>query len=229
MRSMLRRRRVPSDLLTPPMRSLRSLCFLLALAPPSTALASNPGGWVNSQVPVCISLVGSVGGVPATAVGEFVVIMRDLANNPVPGVVVAINLSASPDLRLCADQLDPAVTVNCAGKIISKLSAADGSARFTLLGGSTGTGNAVTLLYGGRIFANGSLIATPTVSTYDLDGTSGVGANDLSAWLHDFASGQPYGRSDYDCSNTIGANDLSMWLVVFGSGAMAQSCGASCP
>ena len=48
------------------------------------------------------------------------------------------------------------------------------------------------------------LIGSPTVAAYDLDGASGVGANDLSAWLTDFGSGQPYGRSDFDCSGGVG-------------------------
>jgi hypothetical protein len=100
---------------------------------------------------------------------------------------------------------------------------------FTLLGGSNGAGNASTLLGGGQIFANGSLLQHPTVSAYDLDGASGVGANDLSAWLGDFGSGQPFGRSDYDCSGNVGANDLSLWFNAFGSGTMVESCAASCP
>jgi hypothetical protein len=113
--------------------------------------------------------------------------------------------------------------------MVTKHTAADGSAHFTILGGSNGGGNAVTLLGGGRIFANGTLIASPTVSAFDLDGGSGVGANDLSCWLTDFGSGQPFGRADYDCSGGVGANDLSFWLTAFGQGTMTQSCGASCP
>ena len=209
------------------MRSLRSLCMLVALATPSLAHAGLPP-CCNSTVPSCISLVGSRGSVPA-ATGAFTVVVRDLANNPIAGVGVTIDLANAMDLRICADQLDPAATVNCAAKTVRKFTAADGSVHFTVLGGSNGAGNATTLLNGGRIFANGFLIGSPTVSAYDLDGISGVGANDLSAWLGDFFTGNPIGRSDYDCSNSVGANDFSIWLGVFGSGAMAQSCGASCP
>ena len=100
---------------------------------------------------------------------------------------------------------------------------------FVVLGGSNGGGNASTLLGGGKIFANGTLLQTPTVSAFDLDNAGGVGANDLSAWLTDFGSGNPYGRSDYDCSGGIGANDLSLWLGEFGNGTSASSCAASCP
>ena len=206
----------------------RSLCLLLGLVSPAVAMADNCS-CPNSTSPQCISLVGAYGGVAARAVGEFTVVIRDLANDPLPGAVVVIDLSTAPDLRLCADQLDPAATVDCARKTVSKLTGADGSVRFTVLGSSNGAGNASTLLNGGRIYANGTLIQSPTVSAYDLDGAAGVGANDLSAWLGDFGSGQPFGRSDYDCSGNIGANDLSLWLDAYGSGAMAESCGSQCP
>ena len=112
---------------------------------------------------------------------------------------------------------------------VTKVAGADGNATFTILGHSNGPGNASTLLGGGRIFANGTLIQSPTVSAFDLDGASGMGAGDLSAWLTDFGTGQPFGRSDYDCSGTLGAGDLSRWLTAFGTGTMAESCGASCP
>jgi hypothetical protein len=183
---------------------------------------------LNDTSPACISLVGTNGVVPAAA-GQFEVICRDLANNPLVGAVVVIDLSTCPDLVLCVNQMDPNATVDCVRKTVTKLTAADGSVHFTVLGGSNGAGNAVTLLDGGMIFANGVLIGRPTVSTYDLDGSGGVGANDLSAWLGDFGTGNNFGRSDYDCSRSVGANDLSLWLDAYGSGTMTASCGASCP
>jgi len=202
------------------------LALALVLAAPclATAEPSPP----NSTTPSCISLVGSSGGVAAAA-GQFTVVIRDLANNPIPGARVTIDVSGHPDLHLCADQLDAAMSVDCVHGTVSKLTDAAGSVQFTLLGGSNGAGGAVTLLGGGRIYWEGTLIAFPTVSAFDLDGSSGVGANDLSAWLTDFGSGNDYGRCDYDCSGGVGANDLSLWLTVFGSGEMAESCGTNCP
>ena len=202
------------------------LAMLLALLVPSPAL-SEPSPPCDIT-PACISLVGT-NGIAAAPTGEFTVIARDLACNPLAGASVVIDLSACPDLFLCADQLDPAVTVDCANKTARKLTGADGSVRFTILGGSNGAGNAVTLLGGGRIFKNGGLIGAPTVSAFDLDGANGVGAGDLSAWLTDFGSGNPFGRSDYDCSGSIGAGDLSFWLSAFASGASTLSCASQCP
>jgi len=183
----------------------------------------------NATTPSCVSLVCSNGGVAAANAGQFTVDVRDCANRPYAGAVIVIDLGSTLDMHFCADQLDPGVTVDCAHQRARKVADANGSATFTLLGGSNGAGNASTLLGGGKIFSDGLLIGSPTVSAYDLDGSGGVGANDMSAWLGDFFTGQPYGRSDYDCSGYVGANDLSMWLGAFASGTMTTSCGASCP
>jgi len=204
------------------------LCLACVLVVPSVGWAGLPSP-ANSTAPSCISLVGSNGGVPALAAGQFQVVYRDLANNPIANGAIVIDLSGAPDLNICADQLDADATVDCVHRTVTKHTAADGSVRFTILGGSNGAGNAVTLLNGGKIFANGTLIQSPTVSAFDLDGAAGVGANDLSAWLTDFGSGLNYGRSDFDCSGNLGANDLSFWLTAFGSGTMAQSCTSQCP
>jgi hypothetical protein len=213
------------------MRLLCWICLLLAVTTPlaaPAALAGLPSAG-NDTAPACISLVGSNGAVPATAWGQFTVVIRDLANNPVAGASVVVDFSSCFDIAICADQMDPNATVNCAAKTVRKFTGVDGSVRFTILGSSNGSGSAPTLLNGGRIFSNGQLVQSPTVSTFDLDGSSGVGANDLSVWLTDFGTGQPYGRSDYDCSGGIGANDLSFWLTAFGSGTMTSSCASNCP
>ena len=194
----------------------------------SAAMAGVPSA-ANSTAPACFSLVGSLAGVPDNAAGQFTVIVRDLANNALNGASVVIDLSGCLDLAICNDQLDANATVNCGAKTTRKFTDALGHVTFTILGGSNGGGNASTLLGGGKIFANGTLIQTPTVSAFDLDGAGGVGANDLSAWFGDFGSGNNYGRSDYDCSGTIGANDLSIWFGEFGAGTSASSCAVACP
>ena len=193
----------------------------------SAAMAGVPSP-TNSTTPLCISLVGSLAGVP-DAVGQFNIVVRDLANNPLNGASVVIDLSGCNDLSICDDQLDANALVNCGAKTTRKFTNALGQVTFIVLGGSNGGGNASSLLGAGRIYANGTQIQAPTVSAFDLDGAGGVGANDLSAWLGDFGSGQPFGRSDYDCSGNIGANDLSLWLGRFGAGTSASSCAVACP
>jgi hypothetical protein len=193
----------------------------------SAAMAGVPSA-TNSTAPACITLVGSLAGVPDAA-GQFTITVRDLANNPLNGASVVIDVSGCTDIAICNDQLDVNALVNCGAKTTRKFTDALGNVTFTVLGGSNGGGNATTLTNGGKIFANGTLIKQPTVAAFDLDGAGGVGANDLSAWLGDFGSGNPYGRSDYDCSGNIGANDLSLWLGEFGAGTSASSCAVACP
>jgi len=183
----------------------------------------------NTDVPFLIPVVGSNGVVPASGFGRFDVVVRDHANNPVPGATVTIDLSFATDVSLCADPLDPSLTVNCANKTVSGTTNAFGQVFFTVLGGSNGAANATTLLQGGRIYANGILIASPTVAVFDLDGVNGLGAGDLTAFLTDFASGQPWGRSDLDGNNGLGAHDLAVFLSAFASGTQIVSCSARCP
>jgi hypothetical protein len=195
----------------------------------SAAMAGVPSPG-NSVTPPCISLVGNLAGVP-DAVGSFTVTVRDLANNPLNGASVVVDLSGCTDLAMCADQLDAGAIVNCAAKTSRKFTNLAGQVSFIVLGGSNGAGNATTLLAGAKIYANGTLIGSPTANCYDLDGAGGVGINDLSVWLTDFGTfGNPaFGRSDFDCSGGVGINDLSVWLTEFGAGTSAASCAATCP
>jgi hypothetical protein len=195
----------------------------------SAAMAGVPSPG-NSTVPPCISLVGSLAGAP-DAVGTFTVTVRDLANNPLNGASVVVDLSGCTDLAICSDQLDAGALVNCAAKTTRKFTNLAGQVSFIVLGGSNGSGNATTLLGGAKIYANGTLIGSPTAAAFDLDGSNGVGINDLSVWLTDFGTlGNPaFGRSDFDCSGSVGINDLSVWLTEFGNGTSAASCAISCP
>ena len=197
----------------------------------SAAMAGVPSEG-NSTKPAFFTIGGSTdsftAGTPDPS-GLFIVIVRDLANNPLNGASVVIDFSNCDDVSICEDQFDVDALVNCAAKTVRKFTDITGSVQFNLIGGSNGAGLASTLQNGGRIYANGTLIGSPTVAVYDLDGASGVGANDLSAWFTDFGTGNAYGRSDYDGSGGVGANDLSLWFTVFGSGASSSSCAVACP
>jgi hypothetical protein len=211
-------------------RSLFMSLIAFALLSLSTvgARAGLPG-LGDSITPTAIRLVGASGGIPDAVAGQFEVVARDNANNPINGLSVVIDISNCADLVICADQMDPDALTNCAAKKVRKFTNAAGEVTFTMLGGSSGAGNASSLAHSARIFGNGALMGTPSVSSFDLDGTGGVGAGDLSVWLGDFGSGMNWARSDYDGSGTVGAADLSEWLAVFGSSGSAQSCAVSCP
>ena len=192
------------------------------------ALADTPGV-SNCTVPACIVLVGLAGDVPAVDAGEFVVTIRDLANNPIQGAIVAIDLSIAPDVRFASLQTDGDLVVDCAASRVHKLSDVHGQARFTIVGRGTGdfspgqTGS-IALVYWDQ-----ALIGSPVVKTYDLDGQLGLGAADFSMWISEFYGSDPSWALDYDCSGTLGANDLSVWLTAYGRGTQTSSAGAVCP
>jgi hypothetical protein len=207
-------------------RVTRLVAVGLIVASPGIAGTPSPA---NSLVPAGIALVGSTEGFPDAATGQFTVVVRGLTGSPYNGASVVLDLIGCEDLELCADQLDASTLVNCGAKTMRKFTNVSGAVTFTVLGRSNGGGNASTLLHGAKVYANGTLIGSPTVAAYDLDGQSGIGANDLSAWLTDFGTGNPYGRADYDGSGDVGANDLSFWLSAFGAGRSTSSCASACP
>ena len=215
------------------MNRLRRLSLLPLLAAvlfiPRAWAQGGLGGCHNCTLPTAIRLVGSSRGAPDATAGTFTIVVRDLAMNPVAHASVVIGFENCPDLTICADQLDADATVNCAARTVRKLADASGAVTFTILGHSNGAGGATTLANGGQIYVNGTFSMSPTVSAFDLDGSGGVGAGDLSVWLTDFGSDVGWGRSDYDGDGRVGAGDLSEWLTVFGAGGSAQSCSASCP
>lgn len=207
----------------------RTLAIVIAmswLTPPQVARCAVPSA-ANSTAPTMIRLVGATAAFADTADGQFLVVVRDLVNNPKNGSNVVVDFSGCPDIQVCADQLDPNAVVFCSAKTVRKFTDANGSVQFTILGSSTGP--AVSIGGCAKIFASGALLRTPSVAAFDLDGAGGVGAGDLSIWLADFGSGMAWARSDYDGSGTVGAGDLSLWLEVFGSGRSPQSCSTSCP
>ena len=200
---------------------------LLMFQAPDTARADDPP-FPNHITPACIRLVASNGSAPASAFGQFEVLIRDLANNPIPDVSVVIDLSSIPELALATDQLDPDVVLECGAGRVRKISDVNGRVVFCIVGGGRPGIPPSALLGAGRIYANGTLIATPTVSAFDLDGLHGLSAGDLTQFLDDFSTGVNYGRSDYDCSTYLGAGDLAQWLRAFSNGTQILSA-PSCP
>jgi hypothetical protein len=208
---------------------VQRLLLAAALLSVAACAGASPPSPANSTTPSCIILVGSDGTTPSQAFGHFNVIYRDLANNPMPNAPIVVDLSGIPELFIAADQRDPALVVSCAEKRVTKLTDVNGRADFCIIGASLEGVPPVVLLGGGKIFAAGTLIGSPTVSAFDLDGRLGLGAGDLVQFLGDFASGNPYGRSDFDCSGSIGANDLTIWLRAFASATQIVSASATCP
>ena len=193
-----------------------------------TQIIVDPGP-TNSSVPACIGIMGHNGSGVLDPLSQFTVIHRDLANNPIAGAMIVIDFSAVGELRLCADDHDPNVIVDCAARTVSRLTDANGVATFRIAGWSLAAPATPGSPYNdGKIFANGILLGSPTIQIYDLD-RNGLGASDLSFWLSDFFSGNNAARGDYDCTGSLGAGDLSRWLTVYFASGSSANCSPEGP
>jgi len=198
---------------------------IAAAAAPRPALSTtpSPGNW---EIPPMIALVGHDANGVADPRGEFLIAVRDLANNPMPNSVVTIDLSACVEARLCSDPHDPAAIVNCGLRSVSKVTDINGEVRFRLVGCSVGTPGQPGADYNcARVYADGMFGGAPSVAIYDLGGCDGVDSSDLSNWVADFflTSGVP--RGDYDGSHDVSANDLAGWLAAFFAADSRFNCG----
>lgn len=182
----------------------------------------------NSTVPSHVLMVGLREGVPDTTVGAFTIVSRDAANAPEPGKLIEFRILNCPAARLATDQLQPGVSTRCATHGVTAVTDLNGMVRFAVVGGSEAQG-----LHGmgpcAQVYSSGTPIGTVRIAYLDLDGSLGLGANDVSVWLSDFATGEPIGRSDFNGDQLLTADDLSVWLQVWADGRQVASPTAYCP
>ncbi len=180
------------------------------------------GGVPNSDIPCGITLVGTTGGI-ADPLGQFTIVLRDLAFNPAPNCEVMIDFGAcDPDIRISLTQPHPGLRVECDanGARVYGTTDANGVLNARIVGaatpGATAAGFKCASVYGG-----GQILGTINVAACDLDGSGGANPADISRFLVDLFDGDFEGRTDYNCSNTISPTDLSLLLQLsFGAGSV---------
>ena len=172
----------------------------------------------DSDIPCGIRLVGTTSGVPDQR-GEFQIVLRDLAHNPIPDADVSIDFGAcATDIRIAASQPTSGVTVDCSTgvPVVHATTDANGIVRIRLVGGANhhASHDPGAAFKCAEAWARGENLGRINVSAFDEDGTGGVSPVDVSLWLTDaFAFAGVYvGRSDFDCSFTITPGDLSLLL-----------------
>ena len=205
---------------------IRWLASASALACAQVAAAAIPSA-ANSSLPRVVVLVGHADAHADTTSGAFTVVVRDVADDPMPFERVEVRPLDCPGARVAVDQLQPGVSPRCATNAVQADTDLDGIVRIAIVGGGDaaaphGSGPFATVL-GGPV-----ALGVVRVAYLDLDGSGGLGANDLSIWLADFGTGEPIARADYDGDNTVGASDLSLWLTAFGGGGSVHSASSAC-
>jgi hypothetical protein len=216
---------------------LRNVAFLASagILVSTSAMASVPSA-ANSDVPCGIVLVGTLGGVPDAA-GEFTIIVRDQANNPIGNARVEIVMcdcvgsGGEQDIRLCANQTDPDVTSmlcepQCKGGLVTANTDGAGQVTLTLTGAANnlGSGDPAAPFNCGSVYVEGVNLGSMNVAAYDENGAGGVNPADLSVWLSDSFSPLVEGRSDFNCTNTVNPADLSILLGASLNGGSQSSC-----
>jgi hypothetical protein len=182
----------------------------------------------NSTIPSHVLLVGRRDAAADTGLGAFTVVVRDVANNPIAGATVEFRVLNCEGARLAADPLQPGVTARCTTHGFTAVTGGNGTVRMCIVGGGTigsapGTGPCA------QVYAAGVLLGTTSVALPDLDGSRGVGINDLSLWLIDFGLSEPISRSDFDGNGNVTINDLSVWLEIWARGTSIESATSYCP
>lgn len=211
--------------------TLLTACGLLSAG---AAMASVPSA-ANSTIPSNINLVGRVAAAVSTN-HPITVVVRDLANNPVPNSSVVIDFTGCQDVQASNAQADLGVLVDCITHTVRGVTDVAGSVTMHVQGGAgaVGTGGEPGPVYAGGtpsgacavITADGVNLGSVFVGAFDLDkgngSPAGVGASALSEWLQDFGACAvaPFcARSDFNGDGAVGAADLSLQLVEFGSSA----------
>src|SRR5512145_811103 len=120
------------------MRFTHVIALVLALGVPAEALAI--GSPANSTVPSHVLLVGLAQGVPDTASGAFLIVIRDLSNNPIPGAGVEFRLLNCPGARVAVDQRQTGITSRCDTHGILATTDINGSVRMAAVGGGDPAG-----------------------------------------------------------------------------------------
>jgi hypothetical protein len=202
---------------------LRSFVLILLSVASAQAQSRQPSA-TNCTVPSVIVVVGSTGGV-ADPKGSFPVVVRNAAGAPIVGTKVEIRIEVRE--MIIAPLQPPGVTVlSCYAPRLQATTDATGTATFVVMGSVNR--DLDYLQYRCRIYAGDTedtqvFIGTPIVAGFDQDGVNGVGANDVSLWLSDFASGLTYGRSDFNGSGNLSQNDMNLLLSACFDGGSQQT------
>ena len=160
--------------------------------------------------------------------------IRDGNNLAVPNALVVIDLSgcAAGAIKLCTNQDDAGITIDCTAKTASKSADPSGVVVFNLR--ATGSAGNASLPVCAAIYANGFPMGTITLAVhrYDLDNTGTVGGFDGSLEVTRINTYPPCPGGtcadlwgDFDCTTTYTGFDGTLMVnAILGALAVCTAC-----
>ena len=178
-------------------------------------------GVPNEATSTVPNLIKIAGGPPAPGLGTSSVdplaivtyVIRDANNTPVANTSVVLNFTACTDILL-----SPGGGINCGAKTFTGTTDGVGQLSVGIRGVGNGTGSPRAVCNCVHVTAGGQPFSDVGAAAFDKDGTSGVGAGDLSQLITDFVSPGIECRSDFSGNDSVGAEDLSFLITVFVTG-----------
>lgn len=231
--------------------SIRKATFLAVcgLLSASAAMAGVPSA-ATSTVGTFIRLGSTNNSNAVEPQVDKVITIRDAGGSVVQNSTVEIRFgvcTSTGEFRICGDQPHAGVGVSCVDKAVIAVTDAAGNANFRVVGHALnpggGSGGVPAAGLGdtpcAEVRADGIVLGSLRVKSYDHNGANGVNPVDLSLFLNDrfnsscatyprAACASYRSRSDYNDDGTINPIDLSLFLSVrFGSQSLNSCIGAN--
>ena len=185
--------------------------FLIPLAGGEAAAAvPSPS---SSRVPAVV--VGNIGGAPIGA--GFIVVVRKMSNDPVPGADVQLIFPATGPRPLL--EQETGTTMNCATRTMSRL--ADGNGIAVFHPRIAGFANLPAV----DVRADGLLLRSVSARSTDLDGDGTVSLLDFHRFAQNFLRAPAAPETDYDQNGRTDAWDFDLFRREF----VARARGVACP
>jgi hypothetical protein len=192
---------------------LAALAVILGAAPAFAGLPS-PGNVVISTNRINLVGYSSFAADPLNAAdsteykAKLTVTVRDLANNPIPGLPVVIDFSGcTSDVRISAAQSYHAQTTGCASALVQDYTTADGSVSFVVMGGLAGRTDHPAGC--ARVFVDSYFAGNLGVGAFDQTGSGGMTLADIAWFWSDVGSGGFHDRSDLNGDGALTLADLA--------------------
>jgi hypothetical protein len=157
-------------------------------------------------------------GAPPVPIPFNNIVVRDIGDQPVAGSSVVIDFQPcnTTDIQVCSVQTQAGITTLCGGGFRNLTLSANGSgvAFFKIIGNSnssTGAAPAGATTACAKVYADGILVLTAKVATYDYDGIGGSGSSDLNRFFAEPAVPVST-RGDYDGDGVVGSTDLFLFF-----------------